>query len=53
LSPTLSPELDEEYEVMLDDENMDRAAYMRHYEEDLIWQNHLQNQEWNLDQRAR
>jgi hypothetical protein len=47
------PELDEEYEARCDDENMDRAARMRHCEEDSIWQNHLQNQEWNLDQRAR
>jgi hypothetical protein len=32
---------------------MDRTACMRHCEEDLIWQNRLQNEEWNLNQRAR
>jgi hypothetical protein len=53
LSPTPSPELDEEYEARRDDENMDRNARMRHCEEDLIWRNHLQNEEWNLNQRAR
>jgi hypothetical protein len=53
LSPTPSPELDEEYEARRDDENMDRTARMRHCEEDLIWQNHLQNEEWNLNERAR
>jgi hypothetical protein len=53
LSPTLSHELDEEYEARRDDENMDCGARMRHCEEDLIWQNRLQNQEWNLNQRAR
>jgi hypothetical protein len=45
LSPTLLPELDKEYEARHDDENMDRAARMRQCEEDLIWRNHLQNQE--------
>jgi hypothetical protein len=53
LSPTPSPELDEEYEVRRDNENIDRTACMRHCEEDLIWRNHLQNEEWNLNQRAR
>jgi hypothetical protein len=45
--------LDEEYEAKRDDENMDRVACMRHCEEDLIWRNRLQNQEWNLNQRER
>jgi hypothetical protein len=36
LSLTPSPELDEEYEVRRDDENIDRTACMRHCEEDLI-----------------
>jgi hypothetical protein len=53
LSLTPSPKLDEEYEARRDDENMDRTARMRHCEEDLIWQNCLQNEEWNLNQRAR
>jgi hypothetical protein len=53
LSPTPSPELDEEYEARRDDENMDRTARMKHCEEDLIWRNRLQNEEWNLNQRAR
>jgi hypothetical protein len=38
-------ELDEEYEVRRDDENIDHNARMRHCEEDLIWRNHLQNEE--------
>jgi hypothetical protein len=45
LSPTPSSELDEEYEARRDDENMNRNARMRHCEEDLIWWNHLQNEE--------
>jgi hypothetical protein len=45
--------LDEEYEAKRDDENMDRAVCMMHCEEDLIWRNRLQNQEWNLNQRER
>jgi hypothetical protein len=53
LSLTPSLELDEEYEARRDDENMDRTARMRHCEEDLIWRNRLENEEWNLNQRAR
>jgi hypothetical protein len=30
LSPTLSPELDEEYEARCDDEDMDHTTRMRH-----------------------
>jgi hypothetical protein len=53
LSPTPSSKLDEEYEARHDVENIDCTARMRHYEEDLIWSNRLQNEEWNLNQRAR
>jgi len=53
LSPTPSPELDEEYAARREDENMDRNARRRRWEEDLIWRNRLQMQEWNLNQRGR
>jgi hypothetical protein len=53
LSPTPSQELDEEYEARHDDENMDRTACMRHWEDDLISQNCLEMEERNLNQRAR
>jgi hypothetical protein len=36
LSPTPSPELDEEYETRHDDEDMDHTSCMRQWEEDLI-----------------
>jgi hypothetical protein len=53
LSPAPSPGLDKEYEAMHDDEDMDRTARMRHWEEDLIWCNHLEMKESNPNQRAR
>ena len=53
LSPTLSPELDKDYAARREDENMDRNAHHRRWEEDLIWWNRLQMQEWNLNQRER
>jgi hypothetical protein len=53
LSSTPSLELDEEYETRSDDENMDRTARMRHCKEDLIWRNHLEIEERNLNQCAR
>jgi hypothetical protein len=52
LSPSLLPESDEEYVARHDDEDMDRTAHIRHWEEDLIWRNHLEMEERNLNQRA-
>jgi hypothetical protein len=52
LSPTPSPELDEEYETRHDDEDMDHTSCMRQWEEDLIWRNRLEIEEGNLNQRA-
>ena len=37
LSLTPSPELDEDYAARREDENMDRNARRRHWEEDLNW----------------
>jgi hypothetical protein len=46
-------ELDEEYEARRDDENMNHISHMRQSEEDLIWWDCLQNEEWNLNQHVR
>jgi len=53
LSPTPSPELDEDYAARRTDEDMDRTARLRRWNEDVIWRTRLQMQEWNLNQRAR
>jgi hypothetical protein len=53
LSPTPSSELDFEYESRLQEEQMDRAACLRRWEEDLVWRNRMQNEELSLNQRER
>jgi len=45
--------LDEEYAARRTDEDMDRAAHLRRWNEDVIWRTRLEMQEWNLNQRAR
>jgi hypothetical protein len=52
LSPTLSLELDEEYENMCLNHEAERNARWRHRGEDLIWRTHMQREEYNLNQRA-
>jgi hypothetical protein len=53
LSPTPSPELDEEYQNKHINEEAEHNAHQRHMGEDLIWHTHLQMEEYNLNQRAR
>ena len=53
MSPTPSPELNEEYAARRTDEDMDRTARLRRCNEDVIWRTRLEMQEWNLNQRAR
>jgi hypothetical protein len=53
LSPTLSPELDEEYQARCDDEEAEHNARWRHWRIDLIWHNCLEIEEYNLNLRAR
>jgi hypothetical protein len=52
LSPTSSPELDEEYQNMCIDEEAKQNARRRHMGEYLIWHACLQMEEYNLDQCA-
>jgi hypothetical protein len=49
LSPTPSPELDEEYRARRHDVEMDHNACRRHMKEDLIYCNHLEIEERNLN----
>jgi hypothetical protein len=42
LSPTPSPELDEEYQARRDDKEVERNARRWHMVEDLIWCNSLE-----------
>ena len=53
MSPTPSPELDEDYAARRTDEDMDRIARLRCWNEDMIWRTRFQMQEWSLNQRAR
>ena len=53
MSPTPSPELDEDYAARHTDEDMDCTARLRRWNEDVIWRTHLEMQEWDLNQRAR
>ena len=53
MSPTPSPELDEHYAARRTDEEMDRAARLRRYNEDVVWRTRLEMQEWTLNERAR
>jgi hypothetical protein len=53
LSPTPSPELDEEYQNRRINKEAARNARRRHKGEDLIWRTHMQRQEFNLNQHAR
>ena len=53
MSPTPSLELDEDYAARRTDEDMDRTARLRRWNEDVIWRTRLQMQEWNLNQCAR
>jgi hypothetical protein len=52
LSPTPSPELDEEYQARHDEEEMHLNARHRNWHEDLIWYNHLEMEERNLNLHA-
>jgi hypothetical protein len=52
LSPTPSPELDEEYENMRLNHETERNAHQRHMGKDLIWRNCMQREEYNINQRA-
>jgi hypothetical protein len=49
LSPTPSPELDEEYQARRDEQEVERNARRRHWREDLTWHNHLEIEERNLN----
>jgi hypothetical protein len=53
LSPTPSPELDQEYENSRLNHATERNARRRHRGEDLIWRTHMQREEHNLNQRTR
>jgi hypothetical protein len=53
LSPTLSSELDEEYQIRRDDEEVEHNARQRNRGEYLIWCTHLEMKMYNLNQRAR
>jgi hypothetical protein len=53
LSPTPSPDLDQEYQTRHDDEEAECNARQRHMREDLIWRTHLEMEEYNLNYRAR
>jgi hypothetical protein len=53
LSPTPTPEDDEQYEDMHHNYEADQNAHRRHRGEDLIWRTRLERQEYNLNQRAR
>jgi hypothetical protein len=53
LSPTPTPEDDDEYEDRSHNYKADQNACWRHRSEDLIWRTHLQRQEYNLNQCTR
>jgi hypothetical protein len=53
LSPTPSPELDEEYQNRRDNEEAERNAHRRHMCEDMISRTYLKMEEYNLNHRAR
>jgi hypothetical protein len=52
LSPTLTPEDDEEYEDIHRNYEADQNAHRRHRGENVIWRTRLERQEYNLNQCA-
>jgi hypothetical protein len=53
LSPTPSLELDEEYENIHLNHEIECNVRRRHRGKDLIWRTHMQREEYNLNQHAR
>jgi hypothetical protein len=52
LSPSSSPELDEEYQARRDDEEAKHNSRRCHMREDLIWHTCLKMEEYNLNHCA-
>jgi hypothetical protein len=53
LSPTPTPEDNEEHEDRCRNYEADQKARRRRRGEDVIWRTHLQRQEYNLNQHTR
>jgi hypothetical protein len=53
LSPTPTPEDDEQYEERHCNYEAERHVCRRHMGEDLIWCTRMQSEEYNINQRAR
>jgi hypothetical protein len=53
MSPTLTPEDDDQYETREMNYEAERQARRRHRGEDLIRRTNMQRQEYNLNQRTR
>jgi hypothetical protein len=51
MSPTSTPENDEEYEDKKMNYEAERQTRQRHSGKDLIWRTSMQRQEYNLNQR--
>jgi hypothetical protein len=52
LSPTPTPEDDEQYEDKRHNYEVERLACRRHRSKDLIWHTRMQGEKYNLNQRA-
>jgi hypothetical protein len=53
MSPTPTPEDDDQYETRETNYEAKREACRRHKGEDLIWHTNMQRQEYNLNQPTR
>jgi hypothetical protein len=53
MSPTPTPEDDDQYETRETNYEAKREACQRHKGEDLIWRTNMQRQEYNLNQPTR
>jgi hypothetical protein len=53
MSPTPTPEDNDQYETREMNYEAERQAYQRYMGENLIWRTNMQRQEYNLNQRIR